>query len=97
MFDTHAHVHDPAFDLDREQMLARAKEAGIDRILTVGTDLSDSGRARSVAERYGLDFAAGIHPHEAKDAPADVEAALEPFWSNGARPPRALGEMGLDY
>jgi TatD DNase family protein len=97
MFDTHAHVHDPAFDLDREQMLARAKEAGIDRILTVGTDLADSGRARGVAERYGLDYAVGIHPHEAKDAPADVDAALGAFWGNGGRTPRALGEMGLDY
>ncbi|MFY9781746.1 MAG: TatD family hydrolase [Candidatus Baltobacteraceae bacterium] len=97
MFDTHAHVHDPAFDLDREQMLVRAKEAGIDRILTVGTDLADSGRARSVAELYGLDYAVGVHPHEAKDAPADLDPALEAFWGDGARVPRALGEMGLDY
>jgi TatD DNase family protein len=97
MFDTHAHVHDPAFDLDREQMLARAKEAGVERILTVGTDLDDSGRARTVAERYGLDYAAGIHPHEAKEAPGDIDAALEAFWTSGAPAPRAIGEIGFDY
>jgi TatD DNase family protein len=78
-------------------MLERAKSAGVSRILTVVTDLADSARARDVAARYGLDYAAGIHPHEAKDAPADLETALERFWETDGRLPRALGEVGLDY
>jgi TatD DNase family protein len=97
MFDTHAHVHDPVFDADRERMLARAKEAGIERILTVGTDLADSRLAQSTAARYGIDYAVGIHPHEAKEAPPDVGAALDALWRGNGFAPRAIGEMGLDY
>jgi TatD DNase family protein len=97
MFDTHAHIHDPAFDTDRDDMLARARAAGVDRIMTIGTDLEDSRRAQTVAHRYGLFYAIGIHPHEAESAPADVAAALDAVIATGTSPPRAIGEMGLDY
>ena len=52
MFDTHAHVHDPVFDPDREDVLARARAAGVGRILTVGCSLEDSARARATAAAY---------------------------------------------
>ncbi len=97
MFDTHAHVHDPAFDADRDAMLARAREAGVSRILTVGTDVENSARAQAAAATYALDYAIGIHPHEAEDAPADIPAALDALIAGGAQAPRAIGEMGLDY
>jgi len=97
MFDTHAHVQDTAFDDDREAMLARAQAAGVDRIMTIGTDLADSARAAATAARYGLDYAIGIHPHEAKDAPADVAEAFDALVAGVERPPHAVGEMGLDY
>ena len=97
MFDTHAHVHDPAFDADRDAMLARAREAGVARILTVGTDLADSARAQATALHYGLDYAIGVHPHEAEDAPSDIARAFDGLIAAGERPPRAIGEMGLDY
>jgi TatD DNase family protein len=97
MFDTHAHVHDPAFDADRELMLARARDAGVERILTVGTNVADSRRAIETARAHDLDFSLGIHPHEAKDAPADVAAAFDELIALAGRPPAALGEMGLDY
>jgi TatD DNase family protein len=97
MFDTHAHVHDPAFDDDREDMLARANEAGVTRIMTIGTDVPDSARAQAAALRYGLDYAIGIHPHEAESAPDDVAAAFDALVAAAERPPRAIGEMGLDY
>ncbi len=96
MFDTHAHVHDPAFDTDRDGMLARARDAGVRRIMTIGTDVADSRRARTAAEQYGLSYAIGIHPHEAIDAPSDVAAALGEL-CDGVCPPSAIGEMGLDY
>jgi len=98
MFDTHAHIHDPAFEPDREAMLARAREAGVARIMTIGTDLTTSRAARGAAERYGLDYAIGVHPHEAKDAPGDLAAALDGLQAeaSGLRP-RAIGEIGLDY
>ncbi len=97
MFDTHAHVHDPAFDADRDAMLARARAAGVSRIITVGTDVANSARAQAAAATHGLDYAIGIHPHEAADAPADIPAALDALVASGARPPLAIGEMGLDY
>jgi len=97
MFDTHAHVHDAAFDVDRDAMLARARDAGVTRLITVGTDMADSARAQATAAAHGLDYAIGIHPHEAAGAPEDIPAALDALSRAGARPPQAIGEMGLDY
>jgi len=97
MFDSHAHVHDSKFDDDRDAMLARAAAAGVERILTVGTDLEDSARARDSALRYGLAYSVGIHPHEAKDSPADLAAALDAISAGSALAPAAVGETGLDY
>ncbi|MBC5821713.1 MAG: TatD family hydrolase [Candidatus Eremiobacteraeota bacterium] len=97
MFDTHAHVHAAAFDEDREVVLQRARDAGVTRIMTIGTDVADSARARESAAAYGLEYAVGIHPHEAKDAPDDIAAALDGIVAGSKHGPRAVGEMGLDY
>jgi TatD DNase family protein len=97
MFDTHAHVHDAAFDTDRDAMLARARAAGVTRILSVGTDLETSKAAADVAARYGLDYSIGIHPHDAAGAPDDLAAAFDALAAGAAHAPRAIGEMGLDY
>jgi TatD DNase family protein len=97
MIDTHAHVHDRAFDADRDAMLARARDAGVDHIVTVGCDLDDSRRACVVAESYRLLATIGIHPHEAKDAPADLPAAFEALRDRFGERIVAVGETGLDY
>jgi TatD DNase family protein len=97
MIDTHAHVHDPAFDEDREAMLARARERGVDAIVTVGCDVEDSRRACETAERYGLSSTVGIHPHEAKDAPQDLAAAFDALRAQYGERIVAVGETGLDY
>ena len=97
MIDTHAHIHDPKFDEDREAMLERAKAAGIETILTIGTDLDDSDRALKAAETYGLHASIGIHPHEAIDAPDDIATAFDELRLRHAIKPRAIGETGLDY
>ena len=95
LIDTHAHVHDKAFDPDRDAVVERMRAAGIFSAISVGCDLADTKSAFETAERYDLRATAGIHPHEAKDAPADIRAAFEPFLRN----PRiaAIGETGLDY
>ena len=97
MIDTHAHVHGDAFDDDRPAMLARARAAGVDRIMTIGCDLDDTRRALDVAAEYDLYATVGIHPHEAKDAPAEIAAAFDAL--RAASPARvvAVGETGLDY
>jgi len=92
--DSHAHLDDPAFAPDLPDVLRRAREAGVGRIVTIGTSLESSRRARAIAEREpGVWFSPGIHPHEA-DAPGDVDALREL-----AGHPRAVavGETGLDY
>jgi TatD DNase family protein len=83
------------FERDLDAVLARAREAGIDRILTVGTDLASSLRSVSLAQQYDILYAAvGVHPHEATRFRAEgesVRALLDE--------PKvvAIGEIGLDY
>ena len=95
LIDTHAHIHDKAFDADRDSVVRRMREAGVACAITVGCDLGDSSRALEAAKRYDLLASAGVHPHEAKDAPDDLAAALEPFLRDSRVV--AVGETGLDY
>lgn len=97
MIDTHAHVHDAKYDEDREAMLGRAREAGVDTIVTIGCDLEDSRRALETAERYGLLATVGIHPHEAQHAPADIAGAFDALRAASGAQVVAVGETGLDY
>jgi len=97
MIDTHAHVHDRGYDDDREAVLARARSAGVERIVTVGCDLDDSGRALDIAETYDLLATIGIHPHEAGGAPADIGRAFDALRSRAPERIVAVGETGLDY
>ncbi len=95
-YDTHAHLDFPDFEPDLEQVIARAQQAGIARIISIATDLDSSQRAIALAERYPNVFAAvGWHPSSASEAPGDLRPALREL----ARRPRvvALGETGLDY
>ncbi|MBV9148695.1 MAG: TatD family hydrolase [Candidatus Eremiobacteraeota bacterium] len=95
MIDTHAHVHDRKFDRDRAETVERARQSDVSEIVTVGCDLADSERAIASADEFGLWATVGIHPHEAKDAPANIESAFVPLVAE----PRvvAVGETGLDY
>jgi TatD DNase family protein len=96
LVDTHAHLHDPAFDADRPAVITRARAVGVARFLTIGTDVETSGAAVVLAESEADVYAAvGIHPHDARTADA---AALERIAAL-ARAPRvvAVGEIGLDY
>jgi TatD DNase family protein len=100
MFDTHAHVHDTAYDDDREAMLRRAWGAGISRIVTIGCDIPDSRRAIDLVSVHGgptLDASIGIHPHSAQEAPVDIASAFDELIASASRPPIAIGETGLDY
>jgi TatD DNase family protein len=95
MIDTHAHVHDKAFNADRDAIIERMHAAGITSAVSVGCDMADSQRALDAAERYDLFSSVGVHPHEAKDAPPDLAAAFAPFLANDRVV--AVGETGLDY
>lgn len=95
LVDSHAHIHDRAFEEDRDAVVARMGAAGVTQAISVGCDLADSQRALDIARRYGLYSSVGIHPHEAKDAPEDLESAFAPFLANERV--AAVGETGLDY
>jgi TatD DNase family protein len=96
LIDTHCHVQDRQFDGDREAALDRAREAGVELMVTLGSDLADSRAALALAERrQDVLAAAGVHPHDAAQATdADLDA-LEEL----ARHPRValVGEIGLDF
>ncbi len=96
LFDSHVHLDDPAFDLDREAVIARAREAGVAWMVTVGTDLASSRAALALAERDDKVFAAvAVHPHAATEATEEVLAELRTLTKH----PKvvAVGETGLDF
>ena len=96
LFDTHAHLHDPAFDTDRPAVIARARTAGVAGFLTIGTDEGTSVAAVALAAAEpDVHAAVGIHPHDASTADPATLARIAVL----ARAPRvvAIGEIGLDY
>src|SRR5882724_4501039 len=95
-FDTHAHLDYPDYAPDLTEVIARAHDAGISKIISIGTSLDSSERAIRLAEKFQNVFAAvGWHPTEALNAPDDLRPALREF----AKHPKvvAIGETGLDY
>ncbi len=96
LIETHAHLDYPDFAPDFDDVLRRANEAGVTRIITIGTSIESSRRAIELAEKYPNIFAViGVHPTYAGEAPDDVMTPLRELSKN----PRvvALGESGLDY
>ena len=94
--ETHAHLDYPDFAPDFDDVLRRANEAGVTRIITIGTSIESSRRAIELAEKYPNIFAViGVHPTYAGETPDDVMTPLREL----AKSPRvvALGESGLDY
>ncbi|MGB8062009.1 MAG: TatD family hydrolase [Candidatus Sulfotelmatobacter sp.] len=96
--DSHAHLDGKQFDSDREQVIARAREAGITTMVAIGNGdgppTLDAGV--QLADKYPFMYATvGIHPHEARLASEDAYAEMERL----ARHPKVIawGEIGLDY
>ena len=68
VIDSHAHLEMSPFDRDRDQVVRRAKDAGVEIIVTVGTTVEDCRKALEITRRYpGVYAVIGIHPHEVKD------------------------------
>ncbi len=96
IIETHAHLADPKFDKDRDEVIARAREAGVEYIVNVGYNLQNSRESVELAARYDCCYAAvGIHPHDAKQVDELALSELESL----ARQSKvvALGEIGLDF
>ena len=101
MIDSHCHLADEAFDADRDAVIARAQQAGVEQALCIlaAADEAEGARARDVQARWAdVRFATGVHPHSAgafagrpQAAAAATRAHVQAF---GAC---AIGEIGRDY
>ena len=95
-YDTHAHLDYPDFQKDFTDVLARARAAGITRVISIGTSFESSRRAIALAEAHEEIFAVvGWHPSDALHAPENLRPTLREL----AAHPKvvAIGETGLDY
>jgi len=96
LIETHAHLDYPEFAGDLGDVLRRAADAGVTRIITIGTSIESSQRAIDLAERHPAVYATvGVHPTYVQEAEEDVFTPLREL----AKHPRvvAIGETGLDY
>ena len=95
-YDTHAHLDFPDFREEVDKVVQRASDAGISRIVTIGTELESSRRAIDLAKRFDGVFAAvGWHPNDCLSAPDDVRGELEGLAK--AAKVVAIGEIGIDH
>ena len=96
LIETHAHLDYPDFANDLDDVIGRAKEAGVTRIITIGTSVESSRRTIDLAEKYpAVSAVIGVHPTYVEQAEDDVITPLRELAKN----PRvvAIGETGLDY
>ena len=96
--DSHAHLDDPRFDSDRDAMLQRAWDAGVQKILTIGNGSGpdEMGCGIPIAETHDWIYASvGVHPHDAAKVEERHYSKIEQL----ARHPKvlAIGETGLDF
>ena len=96
LIDTHCHLDFPDFNSDRDAVIRRAVEAGVTRMIAIGTNLDTSRAALALAERHPEVYATiGIHPNEVMETSDDAVSQLEKM----ADHPKlaAIGECGFDY
>jgi TatD DNase family protein len=96
LIDTHAHLDYEEFAADFDEVLARTRAAGVEKIITIGTSVESSRRAVELAEQHEMIYAVvGVHPTMTAAAPDDFAHSLRQL----AAHPRvaAIGEIGLDY
>lgn len=96
LVDTHAHIDDIKYDKDRDEVIFRAKQYGVTRIISMGDTMDSSLNAVSLAEKYDGVFAgAGVHPQEALSMlDGDYDRLAELMTLSKVK---VLGEIGLDY
>ncbi|PJC36918.1 hydrolase TatD [Candidatus Peregrinibacteria bacterium CG_4_9_14_0_2_um_filter_53_11] len=97
LIDCHAHLHVDAFDSDRAQAVARARAAGVEKLINVGFDVEGNFRSLALAQDYEFMYSTmGIHPHCASEWNEEVASEILKTCKIESKIV-ALGEMGLDY
>lgn len=109
LVDTHCHIHEADYPLDRKEVIARAHTAGVSKMICVGTSEQSSIDALQFAENHDTMYASiGVHPHDTKDGYSKIAelakkhmSATHELQGEGLAPPKkilvAVGEIGLDY
>ena len=96
IFDSHSHIYDKCFTSDFSEILENAYNADVHAIMIVGTDISSSEKAVSIAKSYKNLFASvGFHPHDAKNCSDKNIKILKKLAENSCV--KAWGEIGLDF
>ena len=98
LVDSHCHLDDKQFDPDRNEVIERALEAGVERMMAIGTGSGppDLEAALRLARQHGFIYATvGVHPHDASKATPETFAAMEALAAESKV--LAIGEIGLDY
>jgi TatD DNase family protein len=96
LIDSHTHLEMDEFEIDRDAVVARARQAGVKFMITVGTTLAHCEKALNLACRYAEVYVAvGIHPHDAKDIDNRTYDTLRRLAVRDKVV--AYGEIGLDF
>ncbi len=106
--DTHCHLEMDAFNPDRENVIQRAKDAGIEAIITIGSDMKGNEGAIEISKEYDFIYCSiGLHPHDAKDFNEEIYNRIKDWatkykiqdLSSEKQKNKvvAIGEIGLDY
>jgi TatD DNase family protein len=96
IIDTHCHLDFKDFDQDRENVLDRARQVGVVRIINIGSSLDGTRRAVELSKKYDIIYASvGIHPHDAAAVTDEVFNELKRLAAGDKVV--AIGEVGLDY
>ena len=96
IFDTHAHMDDPRFINDLDNIIEQQKKAGVTGIITSGSEMPSSRRSCELADKYDMIYASvGIYPNETANVPEGYLAELKKMCQN--KKVVAIGEIGMDY
>ncbi|TBR17325.1 TatD family deoxyribonuclease [bacterium] len=96
LIDTHCHLDFPEYDTDRDEVIERAKAAGVEYIVNVGSSIEGSRRSVDLAKKYpGVYAVVGIHPHEADSVTEETKEEIKALSAKDKVV--AIGEAGLDY
>lgn len=96
LIDSHAHLDDRRFNRDRDMIIKKLEENGIELVINIGADLKTSIASVSLAEKHKNIYATvGVHPHSAKQVDESTIEILRSFASR--EKVVAIGEIGLDF
>lgn len=96
LYDTHAHLNNPSFDADRDEVMKKIKDSGVGFVNNIGACIKTSYESIALAEKYDFVYAScGVHPAETN---ALTEHDMETLFEMSKHPKvKAIGEIGLDY